>query len=1243
MRQNNYQKAFGILVLLLFLADITGAATTIGTVETKWVKNFGSQINSVAISETGNRVYAGTAGGEVRAYSDSGSLLWNWTTNYSAAVSRVLTNKDGSLVAVMDNNQTIYVISGNTGATSWSRYIHPGTFGTLSDLDLAPHSDHVLATTTFGLFLWNGSGSYLGYRPTQSGTFYQSAISGDGDWLVSSRSASTWLGLYHRVTTPESLIKTEENSTWRDTWVDLRRVPQDIPPDWLAGYSKRLTFNISSGTSDTVSDYTTAITFYKSLGSPSNGIIYLGADVQDDFDDVRITTDAGEEIPSYRYSYTSGSTATVYFKFPTMGPTTAPTTYHLYYGNPSATSNSSWESILYSRIVTNWNMEDATGWTYTEYDPANRVSGTLPSSGWSSVGSNSMYFVGASSGDYPWNGEYTTSANFPVISGENSLAYRLTYDLYGSLDQYGYVHGHVITDGSNIIETMSNVGSWTHRITPTPVSPGSHTLAFQISKDTSSAWGGWYYVDNVGFIKAGYTPTYTYIQDPYYQWAYLDYLFRKPLTISSGSSDIVSNYTVYITGNTGAGTDSGTTIYFNNKGQSNCYDVRFTDQNGFPIAQEKIPGSCAWYVKFPVLGPTSAPSTYYVYYGHKYGSETGDGSFPYLAARIQCTPGDPSMESATNWAYWETDGGSAIVGIMPDNTWSTRGTSSGSIKVTSTSTVTANGNWGPTSSSTPYLINVGPVTGESTLAYKVYWDAKFNDVGNSQGTVTVDGAVRATYTSTSTWTDENYQFSPGTTRNFYWTFTKAADNEQNAQIWLDDVWCIKAGYTPALSWTDQSQMITYIDYDTSATLTGNIVTMDSPESGSWVGIQTTAPRIYHQPINDVSDPYSFGTAYYATSTTGNAYGVAVADSAAFSIEGRNLIVDIYRIDAVKVGTYTTGGSITTVDISQKNGLWAAAGSTDGQVYIFSKESASSWYFYWSSDALEPVTAIAMSWRGEYVVAGRSDGTLALYYTGGQATGSYQFHVFKVGVPWKGSVEVWSGGTDQSAWTLYARGSTDDYGAFSVPLTPGVYYKIVLIGEDAERIILASAARTEYTITIEPSYPVQIDVNYYSTWSNETSKIWLYYNDTTNKTTNVNFKVYRSRDNELIYNETLVPENGVITAGVNITQKNTSYRVKMTATKDSQTFSNTWHQSVGMGVAPLPEFLDENTIKGIWWFVILFLGGLFSYLGGPEGAVVTSVFAGGLVLMGWLPIPVPTVVMVIVWAFLGLFGRKSGEI
>src|SRR5690606_15280682 len=147
------------------------------------------------------------------------------------------------------------------------------------------------------------------------------------------------------------------------------------------------------------------------------------------------------------------------------------------------------------------------------------------------------------------------------------------------------------------------------------------------------------------------------------------------------------------------------------------------------------------------------------------------------------------------------------------------------------------------------------------------------------------------------------------------------------------------------------------------TLDGTITDVDAPETGDWVAVSTTT-KTY---IIEITDS-GFGTVYSAD-RTGTPYDLAIANNGANTIEGRGILADIFRFDGVQTGTYTAGGPVRTVAVAQKNGLYAAAGSDDGKYYIFSKDESSSWYLLHASDSEDPVTAIAMSWRGEIAVIG----------------------------------------------------------------------------------------------------------------------------------------------------------------------------------------------------------------------------------------------------------------------------------
>src|SRR5690606_4432033 len=101
---------------------------------------------------------------------------------------------------------------------------------------------------------------------------------------------------------------------------------------------------------------------------------------------------------------------------------------------------------------------------------------------------------------------------------------------------------------------------------------------------------------------------------------------------------------------------------------------------------------------------------------------------------------------------------------------------------------------------------------------------------------------------------------------------------------------------------------------------GTITNIAVAESGNWIGIQTEN-RLYLQEITSSG----FGTTVDLGARPGTPYAVAIANNGANIIEGRGILVDIFRFDGAQTGTYTAGGPVRAVAVAQKNGLYAAAG------------------------------------------------------------------------------------------------------------------------------------------------------------------------------------------------------------------------------------------------------------------------------------------------------------------------------
>lgn len=424
------------------------------------------------------------------------------------------------------------------------------------------------------------------------------------------------------------------------------------------------------------------------------------------------------------------------------------------------------------------------------------------------------------------------------------------------------------------------------------------------------------------------------------------------------------------------------------------------------------------------------------------------------------------------------------------------------------------------------------------------------------------------------------------------------------------------------------------------TYTGTIQRIDAPTTGNWFAVSTTS-NLY---LQQVTSPTALGTTITAA-RAGAPYDLVLSNDATFCIESRNNLIDIFRTDGAQVGTYTAGSAVRHVDVAQANGLYAAAGSDDGKYYVFSKDAASSWYLLHASDSASPVTALAMSWRGETLVVGRSDGHLVAFRPAVEEEefpGTIRFLVYKDALPYKGArLVIEHGGTDQT-WETATAITTDDYGVATAQVRWGEYIRVTVGENELQRVILPNPQQTEYVFRIKGPDPLRTGAQYSSDYDPDTQRIYLYYDDTRGKTHLVQYKIIRSVDNTVVFQReySSLPVNDYYQIPAGWT--NTSYRIQLTAS-GSPSFTNIWSQWVGTdGVASLPADLDTYARMGIAFFLILFVAGLFSYLSGPQGAVVVSLFAGALVLWGWLPLPPTVIALCIVWAFLGLLGRTSGE-
>ena len=427
------------------------------------------------------------------------------------------------------------------------------------------------------------------------------------------------------------------------------------------------------------------------------------------------------------------------------------------------------------------------------------------------------------------------------------------------------------------------------------------------------------------------------------------------------------------------------------------------------------------------------------------------------------------------------------------------------------------------------------------------------------------------------------------------------------------------------------------------TLSNTIKSIYKPLHGDVLIIQTDIDTIY-QPISG----YKFSAETTMQDVVGLPTSVAASRDGNNIIEGRDLVVNIYTgSDGIKRGTYTAGGKILDVSISEETGLYAVATAEDGKMYIFSKDAASAWYLLYSSESLEPVAQIcSMAAYGNVVSYARSN-TL-YYFSTTEAVpvdGNIKLSIFHNNRPYENK-DVWyeQGGRNKD-WSAPERVTTDSYGICYIPVIWGDYVRVTVGDGELEKIIVANPQQTEYILRVIDDVPLRTGAKYFANYDPDQNIIWFYYEDTKFKTHQLHLQIIRLSDNVVVVDEWFTtPEEFPVSYEYQIPDghDNTNYKINMNC-YGSPTYKNTWQVWVGTDeITALPDTIPDAVKSGMWFILILFVAGLFTYVTGPQGAVVVSLMTGFLVLIKWLPLSPSVVAVAIVWAFIGLFGRGGTE-
>ena len=140
-------------------------------------------------------------------------------------------------------------------------------------------------------------------------------------------------------------------------------------------------------------------------------------------------------------------------------------------------------------------------------------------------------------------------------------------------------------------------------------------------------------------------------------WYNSDWNYRKEFTVHNTGSAL-TDYQIMFTVNRSAGSDSGTTVYLNEKCESDYDDIRFTKSDGSTLLDYWIESSSSstatiWVEVDSIAG--SGDTTLYLYYGNSGAPAVSNGTntFPFF---------DDFPGSSLDGSKWTVVSGSALVG-----------------------------------------------------------------------------------------------------------------------------------------------------------------------------------------------------------------------------------------------------------------------------------------------------------------------------------------------------------------------------------------------------------------------------------------------------------------------------------------------------------------------------------------------------------------------------------------------------
>ena len=371
------KKVILFLVVLALLLPIASAEV----VSQSWTDTpYVSDVVASDLSKSGDTVVFGYANGQILFYNSAGDKLWDNNPFGEVSIDELLFPPGTSSYVYARAGTTVKQLNTANGTATWSR-----TVESLLDFDVSATGDKVVFLTSTKIETVNYNNDTVGYAvwdkdsTGESGTWSQVVLDPDGEWVVGIQGdASGTVNLYD--------------------YVD--RTAQT----WLSGYTYRHEHRIIGSPNGYLENYGINFTVHRATGVTTGEHVYLGTDIQSDFDDVRfVVKSTGEVLQHAKVGSVVDDAQNFTVKIPYLTQNQNYDMY-IYYGNATVTDVSDSTGILYedigylSGIMSNPSFETNGSWTYSTIADS-YISGSgnyeLPDTDWHTDGSGSVYISGS--------------------------------------------------------------------------------------------------------------------------------------------------------------------------------------------------------------------------------------------------------------------------------------------------------------------------------------------------------------------------------------------------------------------------------------------------------------------------------------------------------------------------------------------------------------------------------------------------------------------------------------------------------------------------------------------------------------------------------------------------------------------------------------------------------------------------------------------------------------------------------